>query len=59
MTDYDFRDIVTKPDNVPIVGLLILVGYFFWYALAPRGDQRCPDRPGPADSRRARARQDA
>ena len=22
MTDYDFRDIVTKPDNVPIVGLL-------------------------------------
>ena len=20
MTDYDFRDIVTKPDNVPIVG---------------------------------------
>ena len=33
MTDFDFRDIVTKPDNVPIVGLLILVGYFFWYAL--------------------------
>ena len=33
MTDYDFRDIVTKPDNVPIVGLLILVGCFFWYAL--------------------------
>ncbi len=33
MTDFDFRDIVTKPDNVPIVGLLILVGYFDWYAL--------------------------
>jgi hypothetical protein len=33
MTDFDFRDIVTKPDNVPIVGLLILVGYFFWFAL--------------------------
>jgi hypothetical protein len=33
MTDYDFRDIVTKPDNVPIVGLLILVGYFDWFAL--------------------------
>ncbi len=33
MTDFDFRDIVTKPDNVPIVGLLILVGYFSWYAL--------------------------
>jgi len=33
MTDYDFRDIVTKEDNVPIVGLLILVGYFDWFAL--------------------------
>jgi hypothetical protein len=33
MTDYDFRDIVTKPDNVPIVGLLILVGFFFWFGL--------------------------
>ena len=33
MTDYDFRDIVTKPDNVPIVGLLILVGCFFWLGL--------------------------
>ncbi|MFG0332562.1 MAG: hypothetical protein ACF8TS_04285 [Maioricimonas sp. JB049] len=28
MTDYDFRQIVGKPDNVPIVGLLFLVGYF-------------------------------
>jgi hypothetical protein len=33
MTDYDFRDIVTKADNVPIVGLLILVGCFFWFGL--------------------------
>jgi hypothetical protein len=33
MTDFDFRDIVTKPDNVPIVGLLILVGCFFWFSL--------------------------
>jgi hypothetical protein len=33
MTDYDFRDIVTKPDNIPIVGLLILVACFFWFAL--------------------------
>jgi hypothetical protein len=33
MTDFDFRDIVTKPDNVPIVGLLILVGCFFWFGL--------------------------
>jgi hypothetical protein len=33
MTDYDFRDIVTKPDNVPIVGLIVLVGFFTWFAL--------------------------
>ena len=33
VTDYDFRDIVTKPDNIPIVGLLILVGCFFWLGL--------------------------
>jgi len=33
MSDFDFRDIVTKPDNVPIVGLLILVGCFFWLGL--------------------------
>ena len=33
MTDYDFRDIVTKPDNVPIVGLIVLVGFFTWVSL--------------------------
>jgi hypothetical protein len=33
MTDYDFRDIVTKPDNVPIVGLIVVVGFFNWIAL--------------------------
>ena len=33
VTDYDFRDIVTKPDNVPIVGLMILVGCFTWLGL--------------------------
>lgn len=30
MTDWDFRQIVGKPDNVPIVGMLFLVGYFTW-----------------------------
>jgi hypothetical protein len=33
MSDFDFRDIVTKPDNVPIVGLLVLVGFFTWLGL--------------------------
>src|SRR5262249_23579564 len=33
MTDFDFRDIVTKPDNVPIVGMIIVVGFFTWIGL--------------------------
>ena len=28
-----FRIIVTKPDNVPIVSLIFLVGFFTWLAL--------------------------
>jgi hypothetical protein len=30
MTDYDFRQIVGKPDNVPIVAMLFIVGFFTW-----------------------------
>lgn len=30
MTDWDFRQIVGKPDNVPIVGMLFIVGFFTW-----------------------------
>ena len=32
MTDVDFAAIVTKPDNVPIVGLIFLLGFFTWLA---------------------------
>ena len=32
MTDYDFRQIVGKPDNVPIVAMLFIVGFFTWLA---------------------------
>ncbi len=38
MTDYDFRQIVGKPDNVPIVGMLFLVGYFTWLYFKKAGD---------------------
>ncbi len=34
MTDQDFAKIVTKPDNVPIVGLIFLLGFFTWLATA-------------------------
>src|SRR5581483_11975303 len=40
--DPNFRLIVTKPDNVPIVGMLFLVPFFTWFSLreAVRNDQR-------------------
>jgi hypothetical protein len=34
MTDYNFAQIVTKPDNVPIVGMIFLLGFFTWLATA-------------------------
>jgi putative flippase GtrA len=42
MTDYDFRQIVGKPDNVPIVGMLFIVGFFTWiyFARANENDTR-------------------
>ena len=40
--DKEFVKIVTKPDNVPIVGMLFLVPFFTWFSLreAVRNDQR-------------------
>lgn len=32
MTNKDFAEIVAKPDNVPIVGLVFLIGFFTWLA---------------------------
>jgi hypothetical protein len=32
-TDPNFRSIVTKPDNVPIVGLIFLLVFFVWYSI--------------------------
>src|SRR5262245_40367154 len=33
LTDPNFRLIVTKPDNVPIVGLLFLTVWFLWLSM--------------------------
>ena len=33
LMDDHFRSIVTLPDNVPIVGLIVIFGYFTWYAM--------------------------
>lgn len=42
MTDWDFRQIVGKPDNVPIVGMLFIVGFFTWlyFRRAVENDER-------------------
>lgn len=50
ITDEDFRLIVLKPDNVPIVGLVFLVFIFLWIAMnqAQRNDARLDagEKPG-------------
>jgi len=33
IADPDFRSIVAKPDNVPIVMMVFLVGFFVWFAM--------------------------
>jgi hypothetical protein len=40
--DPNFRLIITKPDNVPIVGLIFLLVFFTWYSIreAVLNDQR-------------------
>ena len=42
LTDPDFAAIVAKPDNVPIVGLIFLLGFFTWLSArkAVLNDQR-------------------
>ena len=42
MTDQEFAAIVTKPDNVPIVGMVFLLGFFTWLATyeAVQNDER-------------------
>jgi len=33
LTDEHFRGIVTSPDNVPIVGMIFIFGFFTWFAV--------------------------
>ncbi len=42
LTDFDFRQIVGKPDNVPIVSMLFIVAFFTWlyFKRAVDNDQR-------------------
>ncbi len=49
--DPNFRLIVTKPDNVPIVGLIFLLVFFTWYAVreAVLNDRRILAGKGPVE----------
>ncbi len=49
--DPNFRLIVTKPDNVPIVGLIFLLVFFVWYSLreAVLNDRRIAAGKGPIE----------
>ncbi len=56
MFDLDFRKIVAKPDNIPIVGLLFLVGFFTWLGLrqAAINDKRLEEGKPPVEAKRSR-----
>ena len=49
--DPNFRLIITKPDNVPIVGLIFLLVFFTWYSMreAVLNDQRIANGQGPIE----------
>src|SRR6266478_6272689 len=49
--DPNFRLIVTKPDNVPIVGLIFLLAFFVWYSIreAVLNDRRIAGGQGPIE----------
>jgi len=53
MTDPDFARIVGKPDNVPIVGMLFLLGFFTWLGAhrAVENDQRLARGEGTIEQR--------
>jgi len=52
LTDPNFRKIVTKPDNIPIVGLIFLVNFFLWFSMkqAMENDARIEEGKGPIEA---------
>ena len=50
--DPNFRLIITKPDNVPIVGLIFLLVFFVWYSMkqAVVNDRRIAKGEGPEEA---------
>jgi len=52
LTDYNFAQIVTKADNVPIVAMVFLLGFFTWVAAyrAVQNDKRMANGEPPLES---------
>ena len=50
--DPNFRLIITKPDNIPIVGLIFLLVFFTWYSMkqAVLNDRRIAKGQGPEEA---------
>ena len=53
LTDENFNRIITKPDNVPIAFMLVLVGFFSWWAFhqSALNDERIDRSEGPNEAR--------
>jgi hypothetical protein len=49
--DPNFNKVASAPDNVPIVGMIFIVGFYFWYAMhqARKNDERIAGGRGPAE----------
>lgn len=56
LTDPNFKKIVTKPDNVPIVALIFLVNFFLWFSMkqAYENDARIEEGKEPVEAQEAR-----
>ncbi len=56
LSDHHFQDIITKPDNVPIVLLFVSVGFFLWLALrrAAINDEAAERNEPPLEARHRR-----
>ncbi|MBI2933795.1 MAG: cytochrome C [Planctomycetes bacterium] len=58
LPDPNFRAIVTKPDNVPIVALIFILGFFLWWSLrqAAINDERLEQGLPPREAEEANDR---
>ena len=56
LSDPNFRKIISKPDNIPIVGLIFLVNFFLWFSMkqATENDARIKEGKAPKEAEDAK-----